>query len=69
MTQTCKQKTFTKNGRPIERYLPHIVPDCTGDPNNGYAICENCGQKIYVGTGQEKRNAADAKYMHYNRFD
>lgn len=52
MSKTCKQTYYSRRaGRTIARYLPHVVPDGTGDPNNGYAECEECGQEIYVGTG------------------
>ena len=51
MSKTCMQQRLGRDGRLVARRLPHDVPDRTGDPNNGYALCASCGQSVYVGTG------------------
>ena len=45
------QITTSRDHRPVRRRLPHVVPDSTGDSNNGYARCEACGAEVYVGSG------------------
>ena len=52
MSKTCMQRVIVKmTQREVLRRRPHIVPDATFDPNNGYARCESCGTDVYVGTG------------------
>ena len=52
MSKTCMQDVINRRTHMIvQRRRPHVVPDGTGDPNNAYAECEECGQEVYVGTG------------------
>lgn len=55
MSKTCMQTSIVRrgprSGQLALRRMPHIVPHGTGDSNNGYALCEACGQEVYVGSG------------------
>lgn len=51
-TKTCIQKVIdSRTHAYVYRRRPHVLPDYTGDKNNGYARCEACGELCYVGTG------------------
>lgn len=51
MSKTCMQQVIGRDHRLVWRRRPHAVPNGTGNPNNGYARCRECGAEVYVGTG------------------
>lgn len=54
MSATCMQEVIDPRTHcVVRRRRPHVVPEGgTGDPNNGYAYCSECGAEVYVGTGR-----------------
>ena len=75
MSTTCMQQVIDKRThRIVTRRRPHDVPDCTLDPDNGYAQCASCGAEVYVGTGLHPNLGvsmdsvdAEVEYLHGNR--
>lgn len=67
MTATCRQTRRSRDGRLVQRSLPHVVPDSSPD---GYARCEECGREVYVGQGRlspiemQRAEARGARWGH-----
>lgn len=64
MSKTCMQlATDKRTHQTVYRRRPHVVPDGTGDPNNGYATCAVCGCEVYVGTGLHPNLGVPYEYV------